>query len=151
MKSILLHIDHDAAMTARLQVALDIARATNGHITCLQAISYNVFTPGDVYGAAVAAAIDAALPPPFERTAVNGFGFLQIVRPRPRPSIPEIVRSDPTAAASRALLRRLEREPPGAPLHHRVSAAVRARLLAHPDWLAELARRTGVTHRLDPA
>jgi len=57
MKSILLHIDHDAAMTARLQVALDIARATNGHITCLQAISYNVFTPGDVYGAAVAAAM----------------------------------------------------------------------------------------------
>ena len=106
---------------------------------------------GKAARAAVAAAIDAALPPPFERTAVNGFGFLQIVRPRPRPSIPEIVRSDPTAAASRALLRRLEREPPGAPLHHRVSAAVRARLLAHPDWLAELARRTGVTHRLDPA
>jgi nucleotide-binding universal stress UspA family protein len=57
MKSILLHIDHDAAMTARLQVALDIARSTNGHITCLQAISYDVFTPGDIYGAALAAAM----------------------------------------------------------------------------------------------
>jgi len=31
---------------------------------------------------AVAAAIDAALEPPFERTALNGFGFLQLVRPR---------------------------------------------------------------------
>ncbi|MEE4317682.1 MAG: universal stress protein [Erythrobacter sp.] len=57
MKSILLHIDHDPAMDARLQVALDIARATNGHITCLQAISYEVFAPGDFYGSAIAAAM----------------------------------------------------------------------------------------------
>ena len=57
MKSILLHIDHDPAMSARLQVALDIARATNGHITCLQAVSYEVFAPGDFYGSAIAAAM----------------------------------------------------------------------------------------------
>ncbi len=57
MKSILLHIDHDHAMAARLQVALDIARATNGHITCLQAVSYEVFAPGDFYGSAIAAAM----------------------------------------------------------------------------------------------
>jgi nucleotide-binding universal stress UspA family protein len=57
MKSILLHIDHDPALKARLQVALDIARATNGHITCLQAVSYDVFMPGDIYGAAMAAAL----------------------------------------------------------------------------------------------
>lgn len=57
MKSILLHIDHDPALKARLQVALDIARATNGHITCLQAVSYDVFTPGDIYGSAIAAAL----------------------------------------------------------------------------------------------
>jgi len=57
MKSILLHIDHDTAMRARLHVALDIARATNGHITCLQAVSYDVFAPGDVYGSAIAVAM----------------------------------------------------------------------------------------------
>jgi len=57
MKSILLHIDHDTAMKARLQVALDVARATNGHVTCLQAVSYEVFAPGDFYGSAIAAAM----------------------------------------------------------------------------------------------
>jgi hypothetical protein len=100
---------------------------------------------------AVAEAIDALLPQPFERTAVNGFGFLQIVRPRPRASLPEMLRADPAGAAVRALLRRLEREPPGSPLHHRLPAAVHARLTSRPDWLAELVRRTGVTHTLDRA
>lgn len=57
MKSILLHVDHDAAFKARLQVALDLARANEGHITCLQAVSYEVFAPGDFYGSAIAAAM----------------------------------------------------------------------------------------------
>ena len=100
---------------------------------------------------AVAEAIDAALPPPFERTAVNGFGFLQIVRPRPRASLPELLRADPVAAAARATLRRLEREPPGAPRAQRLPAPVLAYLQARPTWLAELARRTGATPTLDPA
>ena len=100
---------------------------------------------------AVAEAIDAALPLPFDRTAVNGFGFLQIVRPRPRASLPELLRADPAATAARATLRRLEREPPGAPLHHRLPAAHYVVLANRPDWLAELARRTGVTHQLERA
>ncbi|MGB3470735.1 MAG: universal stress protein [Erythrobacter sp.] len=57
MKSILLHIGGDSCMDARLQVALDIARATDAHITCLQAVSYEVFAPGDFYGSAMAAAM----------------------------------------------------------------------------------------------
>ena len=51
---------------------------------------------------AAAAAFDSVLPPPFERTAVNGFGFLQIVRRRERASIAEIVQGDPAGAAARA-------------------------------------------------
>ncbi len=98
---------------------------------------------------AVAAALDAALVPPFERTAVNGFGFLQIVRPRPRVSLPELLRADPVGAEARAALRRLERVPPGAPRRHRLPAAVLARIVARPDWLAELARRTGTTPDLE--
>ena len=57
MKSILLHVDHDSAFPARLQVALDMARACEGHVTLLQAISYEIFAPGDFYGSALAAAM----------------------------------------------------------------------------------------------
>ncbi len=100
---------------------------------------------------AVAAAIDDGLPPPFERTAMNGFGFLQIVRPRPRASLPELLRADPVGAAARAVLRSLERTPPTASRRHTLPAAVHARLMAEPGWLAELARRTGVVHELESA
>ncbi|QIQ86691.1 universal stress protein [Erythrobacter sp.] len=57
MKSILLHIEGDSCMEARKQAALDIARTCDAHITCLQAVSYEVFAPGDFYGSALAAAM----------------------------------------------------------------------------------------------
>jgi ribonuclease G len=95
---------------------------------------------------AVADAIDAALPQPFERTALNGFGFLQIVRRRSRASLPELLRADPAAADARALLRSIERTPPGGPTRHAVSAAVHAALERRPGWVTELVRRTGATH-----
>jgi len=97
----------------------------------------------------VAAALDAALPPPFERTAVNGFGFLQIVRPRPRAALPERVRDDPVGTAARAALRQLERVPANAPLALRLNAAVRARIESRPDWIEALVRRTGRTPILE--
>jgi hypothetical protein len=100
--------------------------------------------PGKAERQSVAAEIDAALPQPFERTAVNGFGFLQIVRPRPRASLPELLRTDPVGAAARATLRRLEREPPGGSDRHRLPPAVLARIEAE-GWTAELVRRTGRT------
>jgi ribonuclease G len=56
---------------------------------------------------AIAEAIDAALPAPFERTGINGFGFLQIVRRRSRASLPELLRADPVGAEARAELRRI--------------------------------------------
>lgn len=90
---------------------------------------------------AAAAAVDAILPQPFERTAVNGFGFLQIVRRRRRASLPELLRADPVAAAARALLRRAGRLSGPVTLH--ASPRVVAFLEARPDWLAALARRTG--------
>ena len=57
MKSILLHINDDDGLEARIQTALDLARAFDGHITCLQAVTYEIFAPGDFYGSAMAAAM----------------------------------------------------------------------------------------------
>ena len=96
---------------------------------------------------AAAEAIDAILPQPFERTAVNGFGFIQIVRPRRHASLFELALDRP-AFEARALLR---------------SASLmtgRIELVAHPsliaavqvDWADQLAARIGgtVTLRADP-
>lgn len=90
---------------------------------------------------AAADAFDAALPQPFERTAINGFGFMQVVRRRIRASLPEMVRADPVGAALRARLRQLERDRAGTV--EDLPTALRQRLAAHPDWLEALARRTG--------
>jgi ribonuclease G len=88
-----------------------------------------------------AAAIDAALPQPFERTAVNGFGFVQIVRPRKRASMVELA-ADRAAFEARALLRRTSFEPAGAKriVAHR---AVVQLLEAHRVWVDRLARQLG--------
>jgi ribonuclease G len=95
-----------------------------------------------------AEAIDSILPQPFERTAVNGFGFVQIVRPRSRASLVELAQDRPSFEA-RALLRRAAFEGAGA-----------KRLVAHPaviaclehrrDWLRALARQVGGAVGLRP-
>lgn len=92
---------------------------------------------------AAAAAIDAALPQPFERTAVNGFGFVQIVRRRARVSIPELYAHEPLAAHARALLRRAERTGGAGERTLTAHPALIAYLSARPAWLAELASRIG--------
>jgi len=94
----------------------------------------------------VVEAFDAALPQPFERTAINGFGFLQVVRRRPRASLPEMLALDPAAAELRALLRRIERSSVTDPVGHRLPAKLLAKLDQRPDWLAALHRRTGRPH-----
>src|SRR3546814_2850798 len=83
------------------------------------------------------------LPQPFERTAVNGFGFLQIVRRRERPSLIEQVRFDPIATDAALLLRQAERVVGAGPLQLTARPAVADAIEAHPGWIADLARRTG--------
>jgi hypothetical protein len=92
---------------------------------------------------AAAAEVDALLPPPFERTAVNGFGFLQIVRRRERPSIPEVLLADPAGAAARALLRRAQRMTGAGTLRLQAAPAVVAHLESEPEWIATLGRQSG--------
>ena len=50
MRSLLLHTHDDPNFEARLQVALDIARRCDAHLTLLQAIAYDVVLPGDYSG-----------------------------------------------------------------------------------------------------
>jgi len=88
---------------------------------------------------------------PSERTAINGFGFVQVVRPRPRASLVELAR-DRAPFEARSLLRRAGSEPPGS-----------KRLVAHPavialleknrDWLDALGRQLGgnIGLRADPS
>jgi hypothetical protein len=89
----------------------------------------------------IVAALDAVLPRPFERTAVNGFGFLQVVRRRERRSLPELIQWDEVGAAARDLLRTAERGIGACELA--AAPAVIDRLRANPDWLETLARRIG--------
>lgn len=100
---------------------------------------------------AIGKAVDAQLPPPYERTAVNGFGFLQIVRPRHHASLFEHA-ADRAAFEARALLRRVAFEPAG-PKRLVAHPAVIAALESHPAWLEALARQIGgaVGLRSDPA
>lgn len=97
-----------------------------------------------------AAAVDRILPQPFERTAVNGFGFLQIVRRRERESLAELLQYRPVAAAARALLRKAERYP-GVGTRLLVGSSEVIRLLERETgWIMELERRIGCSVQLRP-
>ncbi len=101
--------------------------------------------------AAAATALDEAMgDDQFERTAVNGFGFLQVVRPRRHASLPELAADRPRFEA-RALLRRVAIGGHG-PCRLAVAPAVAAAIEARPHWLTALAvQRGGATGlRVDP-
>ena len=99
-----------------------------------------------------AAQVDKFLPLPFERTAVNGFGFIQIIRKRERASLMELLRQDPVMNAAMALLRRAERHGTGGEVTIVCAPAVAALLHKTPEWLEQLGARRGglVTVRAEP-
>jgi ribonuclease G len=96
---------------------------------------------GKAQRTAAAEAVDAILPQPFERTAVNGFGFLQIVRPRSRASLLELAQDRP-AFEARALLRRTAFEGTGAKRLIASPGVVRL-IESNSEWIAALSRQVG--------
>ena len=105
--------------------------------------------------AIAAAQIDKLLPLPFERTAVNGFGFMQIIRKRERASLIESLREDPVLSAAMALLRLAERAQGAGPagggaVTLSANPAVIDRIHRTPDWIARLEKRRGGQVTLKP-
>ena len=90
------------------------------------------------------------LPKPFEKTAINGFGFVQVVRPRGRASLIELA-SDRAAFEARALLRTAGREIGAVSLAAHPS--VIRNLEGHQDWVDRLGLKIGgaVRLRADPS
>ena len=92
---------------------------------------------------AVAAIFDDQMTAACERTAINGFGFMQIVTRKARPSVLELVQKDKVLSAAIALLRQAERERGTGGMRLDVHPAVAAKLNHRPQWLGELSRRVG--------
>lgn len=92
---------------------------------------------------------------PHERTAVNGFGFCQIIRPRSGPSVPEILCGTSVGRLSvesiaEALLRQAARSSGTGPRRLTAPPSVIDAIRGWPDDMAALAARLGAPIDLVP-
>ncbi len=145
-------IDVDGAMAAR-ELSLAAAKAITTSIKRLDiAGSIGIDFP-TLEKKTDRKAVDAMLQEgltdyPHERTAMNGFGFVQIISRKSRMSLLELLQHNPFAAAARMLLRKAEG----------LSGSGALSLRAHPmvleqittEWQNELGRRTACQIRLEP-
>lgn len=92
---------------------------------------------------AVAESFDLAMPQPFERTGVNGFGFMQIVRRKSRPSLAELLQGDPVTASALRLIRHAQRTPGSGQMTICAHVAVISRIKSQENWILSLSRQIG--------
>lgn len=138
----LIDIDGDLAPADLCVTGATAAARAIARLDIAGSIGIDLPTAGDkAVRLAAAAAVDAILPQPFERTAVNGFGFLQIVRRRTRLSLPELFAHVP--AHARALLRQAERTGGSGERTLAAHPAVVAAIAARPAWIAAVERSIG--------
>ncbi|MEH6661040.1 MAG: ribonuclease E/G [Parasphingorhabdus sp.] len=98
--------------------------------------------------ASVTAIFDDYMNANCERTAINGFGFKQIVSRKTRPSVLEILQANRSVNAALKLLRQAERDRGTGALQLAVHPAVANKL--HAPLLDELAKRTGRAVSVEP-
>jgi ribonuclease G len=98
--------------------------------------------------AAVTAIFDDHMAANCERTAINGFGFMQIVSRKLRPSVLDIMHANRSVNAALKLLRQAERDRGAGALRLAVHPAVANKL--HASLLEELAKRTGRSVSVEP-
>lgn len=80
---------------------------------------------------------------PHEATAINGFGFMQIVRPRERASLFEQTQYDRAGSAARALLRRAQRSGLKGASALTAHSRIITLIAGFPDWTDRLAQELG--------
>jgi len=98
----------------------------------------------------VATIFDDAMHGPYERTAINGFGLMQIIRKRERPSLLEVFQYAPRRSGILTLLREAERQ---GNLHRYnliLDQSGLEILQNHPHWMEELQRRAGTAPNYVP-
>ncbi len=84
---------------------------------------------------------------PHERTAMNGFGFVQIISRLERPSLIHRASHSRTGLLARQLLRKAEQIDDAGAIQLNCHPALKAKL--KQEWLDELARRTGRQVRIE--
>lgn len=98
--------------------------------------------------AAVTAIFDEYMTANCERTAINGFGFMQIVSRKSRPSVLEVMQANRSVNAALKSLLQAERDRGTGELRLALHPAVANKL--HPSLLEELAKRTGRSVSVEP-